>query len=886
MFILDLMGELRTILFAIDQVAYSLIDNAYNLIIAFSKASFFKDGTVEVIMKNTYIIIGLFALFKIAVLLVNALVSPDKLFDKDKGLGAIVRNIVIMFALLIFVPILFKESMKIQETVVSGSYINKLFGLNVPDNYNPGDMFKSQAILALVHPNDAFATREDDGYVKKDICHDDSTHCQAAIEDYNAALFGEKREHMFATLLGHMGDYANDEDGVKTYVYDYSMLLTFVVGIAITYLLILFCFDLAERVIKLAILEVVSPLFIVTYIDPKSAKSGPFNNWLKEVGSTYVGLYIRLAALALIIILTTLWQQVDKSTIKVLGGWGTIIFILSILIFAKNFPKWLGGLIGVKDFDNGLGGLGKRLGSAAIVGGMLTKAGHGALGAATGAVRNAHAYRKAKKVGLSSEKERAHNRVKSNYSSNRAANDGKVKSAFKAVGQSYFKKDAMKQNLKNFGTTAAAGGLGFLKGVASGGKIGATGGDIKDIKAKVKADAKGEFNKLAPDYNSFANRAGNFISGVHGKGVEAIIGTEADLKERKDNADNLAEAKKLYNNVSLNASGERMKVRGPHGKDVFVNPRGNKEINEAIGNATTEFGAYEQLGTNLVNSSGGKFMVNSSGNVVNASGKQVASSLAEFGAQNMTLSGKLAIKSVVASNVANDVQAYQQCLQQRDESSATYTREINAYNDAQQKLSSNPEYSSAKSIVESYESNVQDRKNAGDAIIKIRNNADYVYLQSTPHAKLTPEEQNRLMQYNVDIKNAIDTINNINTTLKKEQTQYNDAVSSIQQIESDVGLAEMKASYENAAKNLKAWNTEIEKYNDKFRNTEVYKMDDNGNVTAERENPYVVSINGEKYNPFEDKSLIKLEEIKGILSSKASKTEEKYQNSMKSDKKE
>ncbi len=387
MFILDFIGEIRTALFFIDQVAYSLIDNAYNLIVAFSKASFFKDGTVEVIMKNTYIVIGLFALFKIALLLVNALVSPDKLFDKDKGLGVIVRNIVIMFALLIFVPILFKESMKIQETIVSGNYINKLFGLNVPDNYKPGDMFKSQAILALVHPNDAFATREDDGYVKKDICHDDSTHCQAAIEDYNAALFGEKREHMFATLLGHMGDYANDEDGVKTYVYDYSMLLTFVVGIAITYLLILFCFDLAERVIKLAILEVVSPLFIVTYIDPKSAKSGPFNNWLKEVGSTYVGLYIRLAALALIIILTTLWQQVDKSTIKVLGGWGTIIFILSILIFAKNFPKWLGGLIGVKDFDNGLGGLGKRLGSAALVGGMLTKAGHGALGIVGGAPR-------------------------------------------------------------------------------------------------------------------------------------------------------------------------------------------------------------------------------------------------------------------------------------------------------------------------------------------------------------------------------------------------------------------------------------------------------------------------------------------------------------------
>lgn len=551
MFILDLMGELRTILFTIDQVAYSLIDNAYNLIIAFSKASFFKDGTVEVIMKNTYIIIGLFSLFKIALLLVNALVSPDKLFDKDKGLGAIVRNIVIMFALLVFVPILFKESMKIQETIVSGNYINKLFGLNVPDNYNPGDMFKSQAILALVHPNDAFATREDDGYVKKDICHDDSTHCQAAIEDYNAALFGEKRkDHMFATLLGHMGDYANDKDGVKTYIYDYSMLLTFVVGIAITYLLILFCFDLAERVIKLAILEVVSPLFIVTYIDPKSAKSGPFNNWLKEVGSTYVGLYIRLAALALIIILTTLWQQVDKSTIKVLGGWGTIIFILSILIFAKNFPKWLAGLVGIKDFDNGLGGLGKRLGSAAIVGGMLTKAGHTAVGIASGATsmvkenrRNRNALRKQARIdsgathgkqGRELRKDLSETSGKTGikgYFAGRQALHNVRRDAYKDAGANLLGKDTSGKNAvtRNLGQIGAS----IVGGAIVGGQAGLKADNIKGV-IKGAGTAANQFGQSL----GFAGRSmGSAVaSGLNNvkSGVSNAWGTDIERREHID----------------------------------------------------------------------------------------------------------------------------------------------------------------------------------------------------------------------------------------------------------------------------------------------------------------------------------------------------------------
>lgn len=596
MFILDLMGELRTILFTIDQVAYSLIDNAYNLIVAFSKASFFKDGTVEVIMKNTYIVIGLFALFKIALLLVNALVSPDKLFDKDKGLGVIVRNIVIMFALLIFVPILFKESMKIQETIVSGNYINKLFGLNVPDNYNPGDMFKSQAILALVHPNDAFATREDDGYVKKDICHDDSTHCQAAIEDYNAALFGEKREHMFATLLNHMGDYADDANGDKTYIYDYSMLLTFIVGIAITYLLILFCFDLAERVIKLAILEIVSPLFIVTYIDPKSAKSGPFNNWLKEVGSTYVGLYIRLAALALIIILTTLWQQVDKSTIKVLGGWGTIIFILSILIFAKNFPKWLGGLIGVKDFDNGLGGLGKRLGSAALVGGMLTKAGHTAVGIASGARsmvqenrRNRNALRKQARIdsgathgkqgrelrkGLSEKSGKTG--IKGYFAGRKALHDAR-KEAYKEAGANLLGKDTSGKNAvtRNLGQIGAS----IVGGAIVGGQAGLKADNIKGV-IKGAGTAANQFGQsLGFNGKSVGSTVSNGLSYVKGK-VSNAWGDETERYTAKQ------EAEKAEKAIRYRASGTNYTHGAEEGKIATGVSETKKVIEREFKNAS------------------------------------------------------------------------------------------------------------------------------------------------------------------------------------------------------------------------------------------------------------------------------------------------------------
>ena len=561
MFILsNVWGIIRTVLFTIDQVAYSLIDNAYDLINAFASASFFNDGTVETVMQNTYIIIGLFALFKIALLLVNALINPDKLFDKESGFAIIVRNVVIMFALLIFVPILFKESMKIQNVITEGSYINSLFGLKVSDDYNPGNTFKRQAIKALVKPNEYVATQKNDVFEATDNCPDNSTHCKDAIDDYNEAISGDG--DLFALLSEHIKDYVKVDDN-KIYVYDYAVFLTFIVGIAITYLLIVFCFDLAERVIKLAILEIVSPLFIVTYIDPKSAKSGPFKNWLKEVGSTYVGLYIRLVALALILILLNLWDKVDPKVISKLGTLGTIIFVLSILIFAKSFPKWLASLIGIKDFDNGIGGLGKRLGSAALVGGALTKAGHAALGMATGSAKsfaNQVGHRRAlkkdlyEKNGLNKGISKKNRDARKNWLSNNMDDKGKSYSELSKKQQRDALKKARRQalldsteysgNHKNKDkervarpklTGLAQLGAATLMGTINGAKLGAKSDNIKSALKSgfTGANQFAEYAGLRKNTGIFG-MAGDFIKGLPGAAVSGAYGNSDELYDIRD----------------------------------------------------------------------------------------------------------------------------------------------------------------------------------------------------------------------------------------------------------------------------------------------------------------------------------------------------------------
>lgn len=564
MFILDALGNVRTILLTIDQVAYSSIDNAYNMITKFARAEFFTNEAVVSIMRSTYIIIGLLALFKIALLLINAMISPDKLFEKGAGLGGIVKNICIMFVLLIAVPVLFNESMKIQQVIVDNDYVNRLFGINAGSNSNIGDMFKTSAISALINPDSDIATlttttdasgnkirqyvlrtKDKVGAEKataageKCSSSNSSTHCEDAINDYNKAVLSNDqtaRNHMFSTLINHVGDYIKTDSG-QIYVYNYSMLITFIVGIGITYLLILFSFDLAERAIKLAILEVVSPLFIVTYIDPKSAKSGPFSNWLKEVGGTYVGLYIRLAALTLIIVLTNLWNS-RKGDID-LGFWGEIVFILSLLIFAKQFPKWLAGLVGVKDFDGGLGGLGKKIGSAALVGGMLTKAGHTAVGFAAGAKkmvsedisnRNARRRQIRKNTGLTHGKQgrEARRNYTKDYMDEPGNANKRIRGYFNGRKRLHNeRKEGYREGGVNLvGSGAAGRNLGqFGAAMLSGGIVGAQASiNANDIKGVIKGAG------------TAASQYGRSL-GFSGKGVGGAVSSGLDyIKDKTSNA--------------------------------------------------------------------------------------------------------------------------------------------------------------------------------------------------------------------------------------------------------------------------------------------------------------------------------------------------------------
>lgn len=409
------LSPLRAICMAIDGVLYSLLDNAYDLVIKLSTAELLKHSTIKSLTGNLYIIFGVVAFFRLALLLVNAIIDPEKLNEKGKGLSNIFFRVVGMVILLAVTPFLFEKSYDLQEKIVGADaskniIFKTLLGNNAniasSKNSNAGKALQNIALSSLITIDENYLVNNDHcnigkknskgedcgfypltcvsdgkgkcipqgGYIYGENCN--WANCQNAVDVYNTMYINEDMSPAkLAQYVGTSGKIKIDKEEQEVYVYNYMFIITGVVGVAMTYIIISFAIDIAVRMFELIVLEILSPLFIATFVDPKSAQSGPFKNWLSAVGKSYASLYIRLAIIALMVLLVSIINQSKMfQSMGEVSGWAKIFMVIGLLIFAKKAPKWIGDMIGIKG-DGGLGGLsiGKKLGGMALAGGLASK---------------------------------------------------------------------------------------------------------------------------------------------------------------------------------------------------------------------------------------------------------------------------------------------------------------------------------------------------------------------------------------------------------------------------------------------------------------------------------------------------------------------------------
>lgn len=295
-------------------------------------------------------------LFKLAFNLLTTIVNPDLLTDEKQGFSKIVQRSMIALALIVIIPTVFTYAMRLEGTLVSkeNNIFMRLFMGQGSSDEAAGQTIAGTSLRVFI----TCADKEDED-------------CQTELEE---SLLVD------VTNLSAMQERLNDKDNRDEYIYDYLWLFSFVVGGFIFVMLLIFSLDIAIRTVKLGFLQVIAPIAVVSYVDPKSSESGFFSKWLKVCINTYLMLFFRIAAVAFMVFIISFIPEIFQKIKDDDGNFFVVILIIiGILLFAKDVPKMLADLLGVEDV--GFGTLGKALKGAAL---GATGLAFGATAAATG----------------------------------------------------------------------------------------------------------------------------------------------------------------------------------------------------------------------------------------------------------------------------------------------------------------------------------------------------------------------------------------------------------------------------------------------------------------------------------------------------------------------
>lgn len=362
------MKLIRILLAAIDIVVYWLLELVYSLFIAISSAGIFSQATIQSFATRIYVFLGLIMVFKVSISLVTYIMNPDNFSKGDVGAPALLKGFIFALVGIVLVPYVFEIAYSFQRVILKENVIgNLILGMGHDENSEFSDSFiesggkymADTVYNAFYRPNEKLVG--DKCLADPGDC-DMSEYFETDVLDKYEKAYGEEDGAPLSVVHRLDWDILNattEKDGETIFVMDYTYLITTLIGGFITYILFLFCIDIAVRSVKLCFLQLIAPIPLISKVDPKKGDK-VFGNWMKECTSTYLDVFMRLLAIyfALFIISSISLQPINMVEGGTFDGFLGLILAVFLIIgtlnFARELPKLIGGIFGI-DFK-GMGG--------------------------------------------------------------------------------------------------------------------------------------------------------------------------------------------------------------------------------------------------------------------------------------------------------------------------------------------------------------------------------------------------------------------------------------------------------------------------------------------------------------------------------------------------
>ncbi len=362
-----------------------MIKSLYNLILLLADINLLENSAFDNMKNNVFGLIGLFMLFKLTFSVIQYITNPDKLTDQSTGAGKILTKVVVVLILLGTVNKIFSTAFELQGLILEDAVLERLiFGIDHTDSelgneesntIDPkivGEVrtstYLSYSILApFVNFNteaDIWGDEADTSTCTEfisatdpsieDVCGMVSSDCYEKMLEWDPdktkiMCQGLKERDIYKTLSNVAMMHID-----KTNVLSIDGFFGLVVGAVSIVVLTIIAVGVAIRSVKLSFLNLIAPIPIITYIEPKENSNSMFNKWAKETIKTFLELFIRLLSFYFAILVITkvltyeggvpgysgkIYKFVDHPLV-------IIFLIIGCFLFALQLPKLIENLFG------------------------------------------------------------------------------------------------------------------------------------------------------------------------------------------------------------------------------------------------------------------------------------------------------------------------------------------------------------------------------------------------------------------------------------------------------------------------------------------------------------------------------------------------------------
>lgn len=393
---------IRNLFSTLDKPAYWLLGLVYQLFFNVASADLFSNQTVMNFYKRIQLIIGVFMMFQLAVTIIRGIVNPDTFTDSKNGATNLIKRVAISLVLMtLLVPInipgaknewerqlnnhgfLFGGLYSLQHRVLSNNTLGRLILGNddsaesfTESDFNDDDssLAKSARIFTstilkgfyrinlIPYEDRVHKKGRDDATINENrVCKEMD---DAILNSYTRldadpgdiiALVTYDCEYEAAesnAIQNAIGLISKKWAGKMRYGFAYMPFISAIVAFIFAFILLNFTVEVAVRAVKLAVLRLIAPIPIISYMDPKGGKDSAFGSWVKTLTTTYLDLFIRLATVYFVLFLI---QDMIVNGIYINHGEGIlgvlsfILILIGLFVFAKQAPKFIKQVLGIKD---------------------------------------------------------------------------------------------------------------------------------------------------------------------------------------------------------------------------------------------------------------------------------------------------------------------------------------------------------------------------------------------------------------------------------------------------------------------------------------------------------------------------------------------------------